>query len=60
MKHNEKIAARVKHEIKRLPKEIVPEGVQLLNPGFFLMERVRANTGVKERATVRTTMKEQR
>lgn len=48
---NEKIALRVAkfcecHE----PGAACPEGVQPLNPGFFLLERMRASSGAKSKA----------
>lgn len=58
MKPNAKIAERIKREIERLPEDDTPPHVQPLNPGFFLMQRIRDNTSPKQRATVRADMKE--
>lgn len=58
MKPNQKIADRIKREIERLPDVEPSEGVQSLNPGFFLVQRIRDNTSPKQRAVVRADMKE--
>jgi len=56
VERSEIVAARLEQEMAQLPPVTVPEGVQLLNPGFFKMERLRMNTGPKQRSVVRAAI----
>ena len=37
----------------QLPAEVVPRGVQPLNPGYFLVERIRTQARPKVKSAVR-------
>lgn len=55
-KHNEKVAERIQREMKRVGLPELPEGVQPLNPGYFMLERIRDRGAVKERSAVRAQL----
>ena len=52
---DERIAAKVAQFVDVAP---MVEGVMLLNPGFFRLERMRARSVVKERSDVRTKLRD--
>jgi len=56
-KANKRVAERVAREVKRLGREKLPEGVQSLNPGFFLMQRIRAQGAPKQKSVVRAQLR---
>lgn len=53
-KKREKIAARVKARVKALPERERDPNIQPLNPGFFMLEAMRAAKGAKRKDRVRT------
>lgn len=49
----ESVAARMTRLRAQLPAEVVPRGVQPLNPGYFLVERIRTQARPKVKSAVR-------
>ena len=56
-KPNERVRARMAAEMRQLPPQAMPEGVQPLNPGLLMIERIRANQQAKVRSVVRPVLK---
>jgi hypothetical protein len=53
----EVVQARIARELRRLKMPAPREGVQPLNPGFFRVEAIRANTVAKKKSDVRKKLK---
>lgn len=52
------VAARVQRELQALEPEAPREGVQPLNPGFFLLQSIRENKTAKAKSARRAKLKE--
>ncbi|MHB1087106.1 MAG: hypothetical protein ACYCZ0_05155 [Minisyncoccota bacterium] len=52
-KFNKEVAERIQREMERVGVGDMPEGVQPLNPGYFMLERIRALGAPKQRSAVR-------
>lgn len=48
------VAARVAKRLLKIEPRVRAENIQPLNPGFFLLEAMRARAGAKSKAQVRT------
>ena len=55
-KPNARVAERIKKERTRVGVDRPRTGVQPLNPGFFLLERIRAKGAPKARSAVRAQL----
>ena len=53
----ELVAGRLERRLKALPEADIPEGVQPLNPGFFLLERMRTQPGARAKQARKTKLK---
>jgi hypothetical protein len=53
----ELIQARIARELANLEKPVLREGVQPLNPGFFVLETIRSKTVAKKKLAARAKMK---
>ena len=53
-KKRERVAERVKARMRALPKHEHDRNIQPLNPGFFMLEAMRAAKGAKRKDRVRT------
>lgn len=51
------VARRIQPLLARLPARKPVEGVQVLNPGYFTLERIRTEARPKARAVVRQKLK---
>lgn len=52
------VAARVQRELQAREPDAPREGVQPLNPGFFLLQSIRENKTVKAKSTRRAKLRE--
>ena len=57
-RQSETVAVRVKRKLGQLTVGAALEGVQPLNPGYFLMERMRTEARPKERRVQRQKLRD--